>query len=81
MQRIAKQILSERKAEIRRESSEKAGAVEKKDLQGRDLLTLLIKANMATDIPENQRMTDDEVLSRAYLCPFPVNVVSHRIDT
>ncbi|KAI0744951.1 cytochrome P450 [Earliella scabrosa] len=64
MQRIAKQILSERKAEIRRESSEKAGSVEKKDLQGRDLLTLLIKANMATDIPENQRMTDDEVLSQ-----------------
>ncbi|KAI0779889.1 cytochrome P450 [Fomes fomentarius] len=64
MQRIARQILTDRKAEIIRESNEKPGALEKKDLQGRDLLTLLIKANMATDIPENQRMTDEEVLSQ-----------------
>ncbi len=69
MQRIARQILTDRKAEILRESHEKPGVLEKKDLQGRDLLTLLIKANMATDIPENQRMTDEEVLSRAYFFP------------
>ncbi|KAI0743349.1 cytochrome P450 [Daedaleopsis nitida] len=64
MQRIGKQILAERKAEILRESSEKAHTLEKKDVQGRDLLTLLIKANMATDVPESQRLSDEEVIAQ-----------------
>ncbi|KAI1784699.1 cytochrome P450 [Ganoderma leucocontextum] len=65
MQRIGMQLLQEKKAEIMREYGEKGtGAVEKKDLQGRDLLTLLIKANMATDIPDDQRLTDEEVVAQ-----------------
>ncbi|KAL0575360.1 hypothetical protein V5O48_006611 [Marasmius crinis-equi] len=32
----------------------------------RDLLSLLIRSNMSTDIPTNQRMTDDDVLAREY---------------
>jgi hypothetical protein len=40
------------------------GNLEKKNIQGRDLLTLLIKANMATDIPDSARMSDEDVLSR-----------------
>ncbi|KAM5542224.1 hypothetical protein V8D89_004097 [Ganoderma adspersum] len=62
MQRIGMQLLQEKKAEIMREKS--TGAVEKKDVQGRDLLTLLIKANMATDIPDDQRLTDEEVVAQ-----------------
>ena len=66
MQRIGMQLLQQKKAEIMREHSEKStGALEKKDVQGRDLLTLLIKANMATDIPDDQRLTDEEVVARA----------------
>lgn len=66
MQRIGMQLLQEKKAEIMREHGEKStGTVEKKDVQGRDLLTLLIKANMATDIPDDQRLTDEEVVARA----------------
>ena len=67
MQRIARQIMDEKKREILRESGEKGsdGHVEKKNMQSRDLLTLLMKANLASDIPESQRMTDDEVLARA----------------
>ncbi|KAI0741702.1 cytochrome P450 [Daedaleopsis nitida] len=64
MQRIGKQILAERKAGILHESSEKARTLEKKDVQGRDLLTLLIKANMATDVPESQRLSDEEVVAQ-----------------
>ncbi|KAJ3512993.1 hypothetical protein NLJ89_g3199 [Agrocybe chaxingu] len=30
----------------------------------RDLLSLLVRANMATDVPPSQRMTDDDVLSQ-----------------
>lgn len=63
MQRIGMELLQEKKASILAEKS--ADGVEKKDLQGRDLLTLLIKANMATDIPDSQRLTDEEVVARA----------------
>ena len=65
MQRIGMQLLQEKKAEIQREYGEKGmGAVGKKDLQGRDLLTLLIKANLATDIPDDQKLTDEEVIGQ-----------------
>ena len=60
MREIGMGILKQRRAEIL-----STGSVEKKDVQGRDLLTLLLKANMATDIPEDQRLTDEEVLARA----------------
>jgi len=33
-------------------------------LQGRDLLSLLVKANMATDIPESQRLSDKDVIAQ-----------------
>ena len=56
----------EKRAAILAESREKGRGVERKDLRERDLLTLLIKANMATDIPESQRLTDEEVLAREY---------------
>ena len=66
MHRIGMQLLQERKAEIvRMYGEEGTGDVEKKDVQGRDLLTLLIKANTATDIPDSQRLTEEEVLARA----------------
>jgi len=32
--------------------------------QSRDLLSLLIKANMSTEIPESQRLSDEDVLAR-----------------
>jgi hypothetical protein len=38
--------------------------VEKQDVQGHDLLSLLIKSNIAADMPEDMRMTDSEILSR-----------------
>ena len=64
MKRIGKQLIAEKKAAIMTESREKGRGVEKKDVSGRDLLTVLIKANMATDIHESQKLTDDEVLAR-----------------
>lgn len=42
---------------------EKAGARQISS-ENRDLLSLLLRANMATDIPVGQRLTDDEVLAR-----------------
>ena len=34
-----------------------------KDIQGRDLLSLLVKANMVTDIPDSARMSDEDILA------------------
>ena len=57
------QLIAEKKAAINKEidghSKETVTG-----FQGRDLLTLLIKANMSAEVPENQRLTDDEVLAR-----------------
>ncbi|KAI9068013.1 cytochrome P450 [Trametes sanguinea] len=64
MRRIGLQLIRDKKAAIMRELGNKDGTIDKKDLPGKDLLTLLIKANMATGIPENQRLTDEEVLAQ-----------------
>ncbi|KZT18662.1 cytochrome P450 [Neolentinus lepideus HHB14362 ss-1] len=63
MDRIGKQLLEEKKKAVR-ESMATDGKVEKKAFDGQDLLSLLVKANMAEDIPENQRLTDDQVLAQ-----------------
>ncbi|OSD05293.1 cytochrome P450 [Trametes coccinea BRFM310] len=65
MHRIGSELIAQKKAEILRESSEKkTGGIGRQSLQGRDLLTLLIKANMATDIPDSQRLSDEDVLAQ-----------------
>lgn len=61
MSRIGIQLLRDSKAAV---MAEKDGFITKDSLQGRDLLSLLIKANMATDIPDNQRLSDDDVLAQ-----------------
>jgi cytochrome P450 len=44
-------------------------SIGEKTLGGRrDLLSILLKANMSTNIPETQRLTDAEVIARACLC-------------
>ena len=66
-QAIGRNLISQKKSEILASAEVDAkGGVEKRNIQGRDLLTLLIKANMATDIPDNARMTDDEILAREW---------------
>jgi len=62
---IGKKLISQKKSEILASADVDAkGGVEKKNIQGRDLLTLLIKANMATDILDNARMSDEDILSQ-----------------
>jgi cytochrome P450 len=58
-------MISEKKTEILAITEGDANSgVEKRNIQGRDLISILIKANMARDIPDNARMTDEEILSR-----------------
>jgi cytochrome P450 len=61
--RIGRELLKTAKVAARASATE-TGEIEKSSIQGRDLFTLLVKANMATDIPENQRMSDEEVLAQ-----------------
>src|SRR6267154_3226905 len=62
---IGQNVISQKKAEILSSSEiDSKGRVEKKNIQGRDLLSLLMKANMATDIPDHSRMTDEDILAR-----------------
>jgi hypothetical protein len=65
MQSLGQGLISQRKAEVLANTESNAeGGVEKRSFEGRDLLSLLIKANMATDLPDNARMSDEEILAR-----------------
>ncbi|EGO00976.1 hypothetical protein SERLA73DRAFT_178985 [Serpula lacrymans var. lacrymans S7.3] len=65
MNRIGRQLLRESKeAVIASQGGDKGGLIEKSSMKGRDLLSLLVKANMATDIPDSQRISDEDVLAQ-----------------
>jgi hypothetical protein len=64
MDRIGNQLLNESKIAL-----EKAGPIggNGERFRRRDLLTLLMKANMSPQVPEHQRMSEKDVLAREYL--------------
>lgn len=53
LQRIGKQLIHERKFQA-----------EGKQPQGQDLLSVLVQANSAADLPQSQRMSEQEVVDR-----------------
>ena len=59
--RIGMELIQQKKAAFL-----SAGRVEKKSIQDKDLLSLLVKANMAEDIPTHQRLSDQELLARTF---------------
>ena|SRR5258707_15508184 len=66
---IGQNVISQKKAEIFATTEiGSEGHVEKKNIQGRNLLSLLIKANMASDIPDNARMTNEDIMARESKC-------------
>ena len=67
-------LIAEKKAAVLRAAAQSGGDKEigEKSVHDRDLLTLLIKANMNTDIPESQRLSDEDVLARK----FPSNLLA-----
>jgi cytochrome P450 len=68
--RIGSRLIEDRKAAVLAErSTNESGVVEKQDVQGHDLLSLLVKSNIAADMPENMRMSDSEILSRERFPP------------
>ena len=65
MSQIGEQLLTDAKAAALTSTTER-GEIEKSNLRGRDLLSLLVKANLATDNPQSQRLTDKDVIARAF---------------
>jgi cytochrome P450 len=59
--RIGKELMENKKKAVR---ALFAGEVEKGSDIGKDLLSLVIKANMASDLRADQQLTDDEVLAQ-----------------
>ncbi|KAJ7140154.1 cytochrome P450 [Mycena crocata] len=57
MVRIGREILDNSKREIAENGTFETG-------RGRDLLTLLVRANTSKEIPENQRLSDEQVLAQ-----------------
>ncbi|KAH7910390.1 cytochrome P450 [Hygrophoropsis aurantiaca] len=66
MRRIGHEILRDAKAAVMTSRDDEKGIVEKRSVQGRDLLSLLVRANMATDVPDNQKLSDDDVLAQVH---------------
>ncbi|KAH9910895.1 cytochrome P450 [Fomitopsis serialis] len=60
--RVGMQLIREKKADVLKAMS--SGKESSEVLGSRDLLTLLIKANMNSNIPEHQRLSDEDVLAR-----------------
>jgi len=66
MARIGNQLLRDSKAAVIADE-ETGGKFEKGTFKRCDLLSLLIRANISTNLPPSQRMTDDDVLARKCL--------------
>ncbi|RXW23924.1 hypothetical protein EST38_g1922 [Candolleomyces aberdarensis] len=61
MDDIGRQLIATGKQAIHHSSK-----TEQNSLQSKDLLTVLLRSNMATDIPEDERMSEDEVNAQIF---------------
>jgi hypothetical protein len=57
MMRIGRKLLADSKQEVAESGTFQTGL-------GRDLLTLLVRANTSKEIPANQQLSDEDVLAR-----------------
>ncbi|EIM89578.1 cytochrome P450 [Stereum hirsutum FP-91666 SS1] len=73
MRRIGSKLIASKKAEVLGSAGiphinpDVDAKVGKQDVKGRDLLSLLIKSNMAGDLAEGERMTEEEILAPTIL--------------
>ncbi|KAI0321608.1 cytochrome P450 [Amylostereum chailletii] len=63
MDAVGRRLLGDMKAAVVSEHDGK-DKIERSDFQQKDILSLLVKANMATDLPENSRLSDEDVLAQ-----------------
>lgn len=79
MHRIGMELVQEKKAAVLQSLAveKNGGAVGRKDVHGRDLLTTLIKANMATDLPDHLKLSDEDVVWRTYASSFILDTLTN----
>ena len=65
MEEIGRKLIEDMKTSMI--ADHKDEQIERKDFQHRDLLSLLVKSNMSTDIPEGNRMSNEEIIARRFL--------------
>lgn len=63
MARVGRQLVEEKRATILAEASV-SGNLQKKEFKGKDILSVIVKANMATDVKDTERMSDQEVIDQ-----------------
>ncbi|KAI0037040.1 cytochrome P450 [Vararia minispora EC-137] len=62
---IGMELIAEKRAAVAATSSSvSSNFVERKDIEGHDLLSLLIKSNMAADLPDDARLSDADILAQ-----------------
>ncbi|KAG8960638.1 hypothetical protein FRC03_006310 [Tulasnella sp. 419] len=64
LNRVGTKLINDKRAAVLAEMSHSSGEIEKKNIAGKDLLSVLIKSNMATDVKASSRMDDVEVLAQ-----------------
>lgn len=64
LNRIGGKLIEERRRLVLGDVSQ--GSVKREDVQGKDILSLLVRANLATDLPAQSRLSDEDMLARAY---------------
>jgi len=74
MKKISKDLISEKAEEIRKEMKMERGTGSEVFSGKKDLLHLLLKANMSPELKESERMTDDEGEFKSRLCIIILNV-------
>ncbi|EJD37731.1 cytochrome P450 [Auricularia subglabra TFB-10046 SS5] len=62
MDRIGRELIENKKRDILADIG--GGRVEKKSVVGKDLLSLLLQANLASDLLPHQRLSDEDVLAQ-----------------
>lgn len=62
MKRIGHELVEERKSAVLGEK--RKDDVDRAELVGRNLLSAPLQSNMDTELPDNQRMSDEDVLAR-----------------
>lgn len=68
MKRVGFELVRTKKQALLSNNKENGfGQAEKNDKSGRDLLSHLLAANMASDLPESHRLSDHDVFSRTSL--------------
>ncbi|KAG8889125.1 hypothetical protein FRB98_005740 [Tulasnella sp. 332] len=63
MDRVSRQLVQEKKTALLQEKGDE-GELKSKNMAGRDLLSVLAKANMACDIKSSEKLTDEEMMGQ-----------------